>query len=54
MSAEFEELMKARDNPSEEAQSKPKSTVNFILVGPSYSICVMPWQNKSDISTSDN
>ena len=34
MSVEFEELMKARDNPSEEAQSKTRFTdYTFIVVG---------------------
>lgn len=37
MSAEFEELMKARDNPSEEAQSASQCSenicYNFILMG---------------------
>lgn len=31
MSAEFEELMKARDNPSEEAQSKSRLGINLYV-----------------------
>lgn len=40
MSAEFEELMKARDNPSEEAQSKSKTRRSCFCLHPRFSTVV--------------